>query len=85
MNKQPNIHCETVTSFSDDWSRYDQIELSSEESKNIFDDYFSIFSWDSISDDAEGFDMGCGTGRWARWVAATDLALLWYVSGFKND
>ena len=69
MKKQPNLHSKTVLSFSDEWSRYDQTALSSEESKKIFDDYFSIFPWNTLPDDAEGFDMGCGTGRWAHWVA----------------
>jgi SAM-dependent methyltransferase len=64
-----NIDPKTVESFGEEWSRFDQNALSEVESKKIFNDYFSIFPWDVLPDDAEGFDMGCGSGRWARWVA----------------
>jgi ubiquinone/menaquinone biosynthesis C-methylase UbiE len=64
-----NIDIDTVNNFSDEWKRYDQSHLSDAELKSIFDDYFSIFPWDLLSKDAIGFDMGCGTGRWAKFVA----------------
>jgi SAM-dependent methyltransferase len=35
----------------------------------MFDNYFSIFPWDKIGPDALGFDLGCGSGRWAKLVA----------------
>lgn len=35
----------------------------------LFDRYFHIFPWKSLPADAEGFDLGCGSGRWARMVA----------------
>jgi SAM-dependent methyltransferase len=28
-----------------------------------------VFPWVDLPADAVGFDMGCGSGRWARWVA----------------
>tara|TARA_B110000114_G_C15070979_1_gene389585 strand:+ start:608 stop:1435 length:828 start_codon:yes stop_codon:yes gene_type:complete len=64
-----NIDNKTVQSFGDEWSRYDQSGMSDEESLKIFNEYFSIFPWNLISDRSEGFDMGCGSGRWARWMA----------------
>jgi SAM-dependent methyltransferase len=64
-----NIDNKTVQSFGDEWSRYDQSGMSDEESFKIFNEYFSIFPWNLISDRSEGFDMGCGSGRWARWMA----------------
>ena len=39
------------------------------EAERVFGDYFAIFTWDQLPPDAEGFDMGCGSGRWARFVA----------------
>ena len=39
------------------------------EAERVFGDYFTIFPWDQLPPDAEGFDMGCGSGRWARFVA----------------
>ena len=64
-----NLHKPTVDSFGVEWTHFDQMKLSEEESYKIFQEYFSIFPWDKISSNSEGFDMGCGTGRWAKWVA----------------
>lgn len=64
-----NIDPATVGSFGDEWSRFDQIELSEEEARGIFDEYFAIFPWSSLPENSSGFDMGCGTGRWAQFVA----------------
>lgn len=66
---KPNIDQKTVTSFGDEWSRFDQSDLPEAESRAIFERYFSTFPWESLPADAVGFDMGCGSGRWARWVA----------------
>ena len=65
----PNLDRQTVDSFGDEWSRFDQSEMSGAEAGAIFDDYFAIFPWESLPDQASGFDMGCGSGRWARLVA----------------
>lgn len=65
----PNMDRQTVDSFGDEWSRFDQSEISGAEADAIFDDYFAIFPWQSLPDQASGFDMGCGSGRWARLVA----------------
>ena len=43
--------------------------MSREELEKIFREYFMIFPWAELPPSAEGFDMGCGTGRWARFVA----------------
>ncbi len=64
-----NIDSKTVIGFGDEWSRFGQSHLSNEESTKIFNEYFSIFPWDELPVEAEGFDMGCGSGRWARLVA----------------
>jgi SAM-dependent methyltransferase len=64
-----NIDSKTVASFGDEWTLFDQSEISEEEAKKTFHEYFSVFPWNDLSDDSEGFDMGCGSGRWARFVA----------------
>jgi len=64
-----NLHTPTIKSFGDEWKRFDQQPISSEEAQKLFGHYFSIFPWHLLPPDAEGFDMGCGTGRWARFVA----------------
>ena len=64
-----NIDLKTVKSFGDEWSRFDQSAMSEKETFKAFDEYFSVFPWENLSSNAEGFDMGCGSGRWARLVA----------------
>ena len=59
----------TVDSFGDEWQRFDQSAVPTEESRAVFERYFSHFPWDELPERAQGFDMGCGSGRWARWVA----------------
>lgn len=59
----------TVTSFGHQWSRFDQAPLSDEEQQARFDEYFRIFPWESLPGDAIGADIGCGSGRWAKFVA----------------
>ena len=64
-----NLDKKTVESFSDQWVRYDQSGMDNNEALRIFNNYFSIFPWKKLKKSAEGFDMGCGTGRWAQFVA----------------
>jgi SAM-dependent methyltransferase len=64
-----NLDPATVSSFGDEWSRFDQSSLDNAEAHRIFDEYFAVFPWDALPADATGFDMGCGTGRWARLMA----------------
>lgn len=64
-----NLDPRTVQSFGDEWGRFDQSALSDAEAQEIFGEYFRVFPWSTLPEGAEGFDMGCGSGRWARWVA----------------
>lgn len=58
-----------VAGFGDEWTRFDQSELSSEELNRLFEAYFRIFPWGDLPKQAIGFDLGCGSGRWAKLVA----------------
>lgn len=64
-----NVDSSTVKSFGEEWARFDQGSLSEQESRKIFDEYFAVFPQRQLHQEATGFDMGCGTGRWAKWVA----------------
>ena len=64
-----NIDVRTVNGFGEEWSEFTQDKLTDEQAQDMFKKYFSLFDWDSLPRDAEGFDMGCGSGRWARLVA----------------
>lgn len=64
-----NLDQNVVEGFGDEWLRFDQSALSKEEHERLFSAYFSIFPWERLSKDAVGFDLGCGSGRWAKLVA----------------
>ena len=69
MVNAPNIDVETVRGFGDEWTRFDQRNVSSQEREEIFAMYFGIFPFSDRSITWEGFDLGCGSGRWAALVA----------------
>jgi SAM-dependent methyltransferase len=64
-----NIDPKTVEGFGEEWHAFSQEELDPEEHRRAFDEYFSIFPFDELPEAPEGFDLGCGTGRWALFVA----------------
>lgn len=64
-----NVDAAVVEGFGDEWSRFDQSSLEGEEYDRLFASYFHIFPWHELPEHAEGFDLGCGSGRWARGVA----------------
>ena len=71
MVEQPgaNIDPRTVEGFGEEWAAFDQRALRDEELEALFASYFAIFPFDELPPRAEGFDLGCGSGRWARLVA----------------
>lgn len=64
-----NLDKKTVQSFGEEWLRFDQSDMKDKEAYEIFENYFSLFPFDQLSKFSEGFDMGCGSGRWAKFVA----------------
>ena len=64
-----NVDPRTVEGFGEEWAAFTQEELGRDEQQRLFDQYFSLFPFDRLPRDAEGFDLGCGTGRWAALVA----------------
>ena len=68
MSESSNFDQATVSSFGDEWSRFDQSKLDEKEQLRLFEAYFEIFPWYALPPNAEGFDMGCGSGRWAKLV-----------------
>lgn len=64
-----NLDKDVVAGFGDEWSRFDQSALDESELREMFENYFNIFPWAMLPKDSVGFDLGCGSGRWARLVA----------------
>jgi ubiquinone/menaquinone biosynthesis C-methylase UbiE len=64
-----NLDAKTVEGFGVEWTQFDQSKLTDREFEALFDQYFRIFDFGSLPAGANGFDAGCGSGRWARGVA----------------
>ncbi len=64
-----NLDAATVAGFGREWAAFDQSEMSTAELANLFERYFELFPWSELPPDPVGFDLGCGSGRWARLVA----------------
>ena len=69
-NNNPNtIIKKVVQDFGNEWKRFDQSTIKKSELKNIFDQYFSILPLKELNNKSVGFDLGCGSGRWAKFIA----------------
>jgi 2-polyprenyl-3-methyl-5-hydroxy-6-metoxy-1,4-benzoquinol methylase len=64
-----NIDEKVVEDFGKEWKTFNYQEIDDKGLEQAFNQYFYIFPFDKLSVDASGFDMGCGSGRWARLVA----------------
>jgi SAM-dependent methyltransferase len=64
-----NRHQQTIEGFGDEWSWFDQSSRPEEELRRTFSQYFAVFPWEALPKNARGIDVGCGSGRWARFVA----------------
>lgn len=64
-----NLDQQTVEGFGEEWAAFDQAALPAGEHERWFQAYFGVFPWDALPPNAEGFDLGCGSGRWALKVA----------------
>jgi SAM-dependent methyltransferase len=60
-----NIDRATVEGFGAEWQAFDQTRLTGEEYEAFFQAYFGIFPFADLPDNPVGFDLGCGSGRWA--------------------
>ena len=62
-----NIDWETVESFGDEWTKFNN--FSQDEIQLIGDEYFDIVSEEMLTEDMMVLDVGCGTGRWSKYVS----------------
>jgi ubiquinone/menaquinone biosynthesis C-methylase UbiE len=68
---QENVDLHVTAGFGHEWSTFTQNEtdFSSGDRTAIFESYFQIFPWSELPPNAQGLDLGCGTGRWSLLVA----------------
>ena len=64
-----NLDKQVVESFGDEWKKFNHHHFDSSSLKASFNQYFNIFPLDSLNLESEGFDMGCGSGRWSKFIA----------------
>lgn len=69
MRQAGSVDKPTVEGFGYEWTKFDQSAVESTEMESVFAQYFALFPWDTLPADAIGFDLGCGSGRWARLAA----------------
>ena len=62
-----NIDITTVNSFGDEWTKFNSFE--DEEIDLIGDEYFHIVSDKIPNKEWVALDVGCGTGRWTRFLS----------------
>lgn len=65
MGNVGSVDRATVEGFGREWTKFDQSRADPQELKDLFDRYFAVFPWDELPPDAVGFDLGCGSGRFA--------------------
>ena len=68
MSNKNNIDNKVVDDFGKEWKAFNHQGLKNNDLQSAFDSYFHFFPFANLKD-AEGFDMGCGSGRWAQFVA----------------
>src|SRR3989338_11227124 len=69
-NNQTNADQRTVLGFSQEWKYFDQSNLQESELQALFYSYFKIFPFELLKEESIGADIGCGSGRWAKLIAA---------------
>jgi len=62
-----NIDEKVVEDFGREWKHFNHSNIDTSILDSSFDDYFNIFPLKNL-EHAEGFDMGCGSGRWAKYI-----------------
>lgn len=69
MKNKEFLHNNVIKDFGREWSSFDQSNLSDKELINNFNQYFSVFPLQELDSNKVGFDLGCGSGRWAKLIA----------------
>lgn len=64
-----NLDARTVQGFGQEWTAFKQDDVAPAELARIFAAYFKHFPFASLASSAQGFDLGCGSGRWAALAA----------------
>lgn len=67
LDNDQNFDPKTVESFGEEWTKFNG--FSDEDIKIAGDQYFDIVSDSIIDKETIVLDLGCGTGRWTKYIA----------------
>ena len=62
-----HVDLNTVESFGNEWKKFDSFD--DDEIKRIGNEYFDIVEPGILNKDTVVLDLGCGSGRWSRYMA----------------
>lgn len=62
-----NVDQKTIDSFSDEWTTFDS--FTDDEIQHIGAEYFDVVTDDMLNRRSLVLDLGCGSGRWSRYIA----------------
>jgi SAM-dependent methyltransferase len=64
-----NIDPATVAAFGKEWRKFGA--FSDDDISRIGDEYFDIVDREMLGDSLVALDLGCGSGRWTRYIASS--------------
>ena len=67
--KNNKLDKKVIKDFGHEWKNFDQSSIENLDLMQAFNQYFNIFPKDFLNKEKEGFDMGCGSGRWSKIIA----------------
>ena len=77
-----NADKNVVEDFGDEWNIYDH-NSHDEKLEESFKQYFSLMPKKYLNSASIGFDAGCGSGRWARYIAPMVKHLNCFDASYK--
>lgn len=66
-DNQNNLDRKTVNSFGKEWTKFSS--FTTKELNRVGEQYFDIVNENIINKDTIILDIGCGTGRWAKYIS----------------
>ena len=81
--KKNNYDSKVIDDFGNEWESYDQSSVDLDELKNQFSNYFKLFQWQKKITCGVGADLGCGSGRWAKFVSDKVDTLICLDASYK--
>ncbi|HNP48040.1 MAG TPA: class I SAM-dependent methyltransferase [Bacteroidia bacterium] len=63
-----NMDADTVQSFGDEWNTFSS--FTGEDIQKAGEQYFDIVTGDMLGPQSKVLDIGCGTGRWSKFLSA---------------